>query len=100
MFSFLSWIARIEWKSESSRFQPRKLIRVITYKNIYKSGDNELCNFFHVIIDFGFASTIEGHRGDGLHNSILGTPEFMAREIWNPPYYAKPCDVECCTHAH
>ena len=53
-------------------------------------------NYDIKIIDFGFADTLEGSKGDGLHSSILGTPEFMAPEIWNRPYQAKPCDIFAC----
>ena len=39
------------------------------------------------IVDFGFCCPIEGKCGDGFSRSALGTPHYMAPEIWEQKGY-------------
>ncbi len=39
------------------------------------------------IIDFGFATKLEGKNGDGFNTTYLGTPGFQAPEILNSQEY-------------
>jgi len=50
--------------------------RDIKPENILYSLSNNL-----KVADFGFATLIEGKKGDGLLNTVLGTESYMAPEI-------------------
>ena len=52
-------------------------------ENILLSAD-----FTFKIADFGFSAAIEGRQGNGLRDTILGTPGYMAPEIVEARQYS------------
>ena len=51
-------------------------------------------NFVLKIVDFGFATPLEGRDGSGMNKTVLGTGGYMAPEIIEQkPYYALEADV-------
>jgi len=50
------------------------------------------------IVDFGFATPLEGKDGSGFNRTALGSPNYMAPEIWekDPQYQAQVVDLYAC----
>ena len=44
-------------------------------------------NFTIKIADFGFSCPLSGTTQEGFSTTRLGTPQYMAPEIWNDPQY-------------
>ena len=59
--------------------------RDIKLENIMIGADLEL-----KLVDFGFATTLTGADGDGLHKTRLGSQSYMAPEIFLKLHYQAP----------